>query len=107
LFSILKRQPAELTYGPKTTIRAEQTPIGPHRFGHSRPAASRPAPIVYGKPFIVVEDEQKNTFVFQAGAWVPHTASIAECRQTCQVKELPQRVNKMIRYEVRCPVGSR
>jgi len=67
----------------------------------------RPAPTVYGKPFIVVEDEQKNTFIFQGGAWVPHTASIAECRQTCQVKELPQRVNRMIRYEVRCPQGSR
>lgn len=63
----------------------------------------RPAPVVYGKPFMVLEDEQKNTFVFKAGAWVPHDASIAEVRQTCQVKELPQRVNKMIRYEVRCP----
>jgi hypothetical protein len=51
----------------------------------------------------VAEDEQKNTFVFQGGSWVPHTASIAECRQTCQVKELPQRLNKLIRYEVRCP----
>jgi hypothetical protein len=62
-------------------------------------------PVVYGKPFIVVEDESKNTFIFKGGDWVPHTASIAECRQTCQVKELPQRVNRMIRYEVRCPQG--
>jgi hypothetical protein len=69
--------------------------------------AERPAPIVYGKPFIVAEDEQKNTFVFQGGSWVPHTASIAECRQTCQVKELPQRLNKLIRYEVRCPQAAR
>jgi len=65
--------------------------------------AQRAAPVVYGKAFIVLEDVAKNTFVFKGGAWVAHTASIAECRQSCQVKELPQRVNKMIRYEVRCP----
>jgi hypothetical protein len=63
----------------------------------------RRAAVVYGKPFIVAEDEQKNTFVFQGGSWVPYTASIAECRQSCQVKELPQRLKSMIRYEVRCP----
>ena len=63
----------------------------------------RTAPVVYGKAFIVLEDEAKNTFIFKGGAWVAHTASIAECRQSCQVKELPQRVNKMTRYEVRCP----
>jgi hypothetical protein len=64
----------------------------------------RPAPVVYGKPFILLEDQEKNTFIFQAGQWVPHDASIAQCRQTCQVKELPQRVNRMIRYEVRRPL---
>ena len=63
----------------------------------------RTAPVVYGKPFIVLEDEAKNTFVFKGGAWVAHTSSIAECRLSCQVKELPQRVNKMTRYEVRSP----
>ena len=62
----------------------------------------RAAPAVYGKAFIVLEDEAKNTFVYKGGTWVAHTASIAECRQSCLVKELPQRVNKMIRYEVRC-----
>jgi hypothetical protein len=51
----------------------------------------------------VAEDEAKNTFVFKAGAWVPYEATIAECRQTCQVKELPQRLGNMIRYEVREP----
>ena len=65
----------------------------------------RSAPVVYGKAFIVLEDEAKNTFVFKEGAWTAYTESIAECRSTCQVKELPQRVNKMIRYEVRCPVA--
>jgi len=63
----------------------------------------RAAPVVYGKAFIVLEDEAKNTFVFKGGAWVAHTESIAECRASCQVKELPQRLNKMVRYEVRCP----
>ena len=65
--------------------------------------AQRTAPVVYGKAFIVLEDEAKNTFIFKGGAWVAHTATIAECRQSCLVKELPQRVNKMTRYEVRCP----
>jgi hypothetical protein len=65
--------------------------------------AERAAPVVYGKPFVLLEDGDKNTFIFKAGAWVPHSESIAQCRQTCQVKELPQRVNRMVRYEVRCP----
>lgn len=73
--------------------------------GLQRPpeVTERQAPVVYGKPFIVVEDPAKNTFIFKAGEWIPHSATIAECKQTCQVKELPQRVNKMIRYEVRSP----
>lgn len=73
--------------------------------GLQRPPAvtERVRPIAYGKPFILLEDRDKNTFIFQGGAWVPHTATIAECRQTCQVKELAQRLNQMVRYEVRCP----
>lgn len=61
------------------------------------------APVVYGKAFIVLEDEAKNTFVYKGGAWVAHTTTMAECRQNCRVKELPQRINKMVRYEVCCP----
>jgi hypothetical protein len=68
--------------------------------------AERQAPVVYGKPFVLMEDEQKNTFIFKAGTWVPHSASIAECRQTCQVRQLAQRVNRMIRYEIRSPEGT-
>jgi hypothetical protein len=34
---------------------------------------------------------------------VAYSASIAECRQSCLVKEVPQRVNGRIRYEVRIP----
>jgi hypothetical protein len=70
-----------------------------------RPPAviERAAPIIYGKPFILLEDAEKNTFIFKAGAWVAHSESIAQCRESCQVKELPQRVNGRVRYEIRCP----
>ena len=61
-------------------------------------------PVQYGKPFILLEDSDKKTFEYKSGARVPYTMSIAECRQDCQVKELPQKVNRMTRYEVRCPV---
>ncbi|MEX2174308.1 MAG: hypothetical protein WD872_08100 [Pirellulaceae bacterium] len=70
---------------------------------HVAPAFVERQTVVYGKPFIVVEDAAKNTLYYKAGAWIPYSASIAECKQTCKVKELPQRLNGMIRYEVRCP----
>ena len=60
--------------------------------------------VVYGKAFVLVEDQEKNTFIFKGGEWVPYGTSIAECRLTCQVKKLAQAVNNRIRYEVRCPV---
>jgi hypothetical protein len=65
--------------------------------------SERIAPVVYGKPFVVMEDQTKKTFIFKAGEWVEFEASIAECKQTCQVKQLSQQVNRMTRYEVRCP----
>jgi hypothetical protein len=94
-----------------------------HRFrnqrakGPSRPPRAAPVsaprvvmekkpPVVYGKAIIVLEDEAKCTFEFDKGAWVPYPMSIAECRRECLVKELPQKVNRMTRYEVRCPVTS-
>lgn len=61
----------------------------------------RSQPKTYGKPLIVLEDQQKNTFVYSAGNWVPHAESIAQCRELGQVKELPQRLNGRVRYEVR------
>jgi len=64
----------------------------------------RVEPVVFGDPFIVLEDEKKDTFIYEGGAWVPYSASMAECRKTCQVKELPQRVGRKIRYEVRAPI---
>jgi hypothetical protein len=66
---------------------------------------ARTAPKQYGKPFIVLEDAQKRTFIYKSGAWVPHDRTIAQCRMDCEVKELPQKVNQMTRYEVRCPIG--
>ena len=82
------------------------------RSGHASPSTPREAPRVfekkvpvqYGKPFILLEDTNKNTFEYKAGAWVPHAMSIAECRVECQVNELPQKVNSMTRYEVRLPI---
>jgi hypothetical protein len=66
----------------------------------------RKPPIQYGKPFILLEDADKNTFEFKGGAWVPHAMSIAECRLECQVNELPQKVNLMTRYEIRYPLSA-
>jgi hypothetical protein len=82
-------------------------PSGPRR---AAPVMETRAPWVpkvptqYGAPFIVLEDSDKNTFEYASGAWVPFSMSIAECKQTCQVKELPQKVNNKTRYEVRVPV---
>jgi len=71
------------------------------------PLPRTPKPIVqYGPPFVVLEDTNKNTFEYANGAWVPFAMSIAQCKQTCQVKELPQKVNNKTRYEVRVPVES-
>ncbi len=66
----------------------------------------RRAPVVYGKPFILMEDAQKVTFTFKSGTWTAHAVSIAEYRESSQVKLLPQKVNGMSRYEVRCPVSA-
>jgi hypothetical protein len=66
-------------------------------------AAERKPPVVYGKPFILLEDSQKSTFIFKSGKWVQHDLSIAECRVDCQVKQLPQQINGMTRYEVCTP----
>ena len=60
----------------------------------------RKVPVTYGKPFVVLEDAQKGTFVYQGGQWVPHTKTIAQCREDCQVKQLAQKINGMTRYEV-------
>ncbi len=69
-------------------------------------AAEKKPAVVYGKPFIVLEDVEKDTFIYNGGRWTRHTRSIAECRQDSQVKELSQKINGMTRYEVCSPLQS-
>ena len=68
-------------------------------------AVERKPPVKYGKPFVLLEDSQKGTFIYNGGQWVRHTRTIAECRQDSQVKELPQKINGMTRYEICAPVA--
>lgn len=63
-------------------------------------------PVEYGKPFLLLEDASKQTFEFKDGAWVPFALSIADCKREGLVKELPQKVNKRTRYEIRLPINS-
>jgi hypothetical protein len=67
-------------------------------------AAQQRVKTVYGEPFILLEDANKNTFEYRGGAWVAHSKSIKECRVDCQVKELSQKLNRMTRYEIRSPL---
>src|SRR5690348_15731998 len=65
--------------------------------------SARPKPVQkhYGKPFVLMEDERKQTFIYESGAWVAYARSIAQCRaDQCQVKQLAQSVNNKTRYEV-------
>ncbi len=68
-------------------------------------AAERRAKTEYDKPFILLEDSNKDTFEFKAGQWARHAMSIAEYRENSLVKELAQKVNGMTRYEIRYPVS--
>ena len=61
-------------------------------------------PTQYGKPLVLLEDSDKNTFEYVAGAWIPYGLTIAQCRHECLVKELPQKVNGNTRYEIRYPI---
>jgi hypothetical protein len=93
----------------KHRFKNQRSRRGPRTPSSSAPAEPRPVferkpPVVYGKPIVVLEDEAKSTFEFQQGAWIPFSMSIAECRRDCLVKELPQKVNRMTRYEIRCPL---
>jgi hypothetical protein len=71
------------------------------------PVYVRKEVVEYGKPFIVMEDSEKNTFAYDGSAWVPYGKSIADCKANGQVKVLPQKVNGKTRYEVRQPVTPR
>ena len=79
------------------------TPISPFARQQAERAAAPPR-VVFGDAFIVLEDREKNTFVYNGTNWVPHTMSMAECRATCQVKELPKLKDKL-RFEVREPLA--
>jgi hypothetical protein len=63
-------------------------------------------PVVYGKPFIVLQDAQNSTFEYRQGGWVPFAMTISQCRIEGEVKELPQKINNMTRYEVRLPLSN-
>ena len=88
--------------GSKT--RTRRTQESAPAISLSERAAQREPPKKYGEPFVVLEDKEKQTFTFARGAWVPFELSIAECREECMVKALPQKVNNMTRYEIRSPV---
>lgn len=75
----------------------------PERMEKPAPYVPTP-PVTYGKPVLVLEDATRQTFEFKGGTWVPFPLSIAECRRDCLVKQLPQKINNMTRYEVRLPL---
>lgn len=77
---------------PAATARPETIPI------------ERRPPVRCGKPISLLEDAEKNAFTFSAGQWKPFDKSIAACRVDCLVKELPQKINGLIRYKVSAPI---
>ncbi len=73
----------------------------------ARPATEgyvRQAPKVLGPPMTLLEDASKAVFEYRNGNWVEFALTIAQCRRDGEVKELPQKINKMTRYQVRLPV---
>lgn len=88
---------------------ARKKPAHAHRSAPAeRTAFEIPAPKppkVFGKSFTLLEDAQKNAFEYRSGAWVPYALTIAQCREAGEVQELPQKINKMTRYEVRLPLS--
>jgi hypothetical protein len=90
------------SHGKRT--RPQGGASAPVRLSLAERAAERGPPTVYGKPITILEAADKTTFIYKGGAWVPHDMTIAQCRETCQVTELPQKVKMMTRYEVRSPV---
>ncbi|HEY1599930.1 MAG TPA: hypothetical protein VGG64_10030 [Pirellulales bacterium] len=88
--------------------RHSPRPIAPAPAPAERRAAAaieRKAKTEYDKPFILLENADKDTFMFKAGQWARHSMSIAEYRENSLVKELAQKVNGMTRYEIRYPIS--
>ena len=78
----------------------------PSRGSNLPPAAvltplPRSNPKQYRAAFVLMENDKKQTFQYQNGAWIEFERSIADCRVDCQVKQLSQKVNNMTRYEIR------
>lgn len=65
-------------------------------------AVAKPT-VTYGPTLVILEDPDGSTFEYKGGSWIPFGRSIAECRRDGVVKQLPQKVNKRTRFEVRLP----
>ncbi len=91
-FNVKKKKKHLRTPGTHSSSRTEQ------------PVAEIKPRAVYGTAFVVLEDKAKNTFVYNGTNWVPHSMTMAECRLSCQVKELTQKLGDKNRYEVREPI---
>jgi hypothetical protein len=78
-----------------------------HPVRGASPPSAMPAPLPrstpkqYGPAFVLMENDKKQTFQYQNGAWTEFDRSIADLRGDCLVKQLAQKVNNMTRYEIR------
>jgi hypothetical protein len=54
---------------------------------------------------LLLEDAQKKVFSFKNGQLIDHAKTIAEYRLDCRVKQLPQKINGLTRYEICLPVS--
>jgi hypothetical protein len=90
-----QRRPFNQNRGKNSGRRPAPLPIEPPK------PLPRSVPKQYGPPFVIMENDRKQTFLYQAGAWVEYERTIAECRVDCTVKQLAQKVNNMTRYEIR------
>jgi hypothetical protein len=93
----------QYTAGKKT--RKSPANDGRTNIVREAPVYQRKEKVQYGKPFIVMEDAEKNTYAYNGSAWVPYGMSMADCLVHCEVKVLPQKVNGKTRYEVRAPLA--
>lgn len=91
--------------GNRRTLAKRFREQGGNNSSSETPVYVKKAPVEYGKPFIVMEDTEKNTFAYDGMAWNPYHLSIAECKVDCLVKALPQKLNGKTRYEVRAPLN--
>jgi hypothetical protein len=67
-------------------------------------AVEKPRPVVYGKPFLVLEDAKKAVFVIKDAQLVAHEKTIAAYRRDSRVQEMPQKIKGLTRYEICSPL---